>query len=592
MASVYKRRELRPIPEGATITTYRGKPCATWTDAKGKTRRATLGKCGRKIVQEAPFYTVEYFDESGKRRKSKTRCGDKDAALQIAAELEKQVMLRKRGLVDPVQEQLAIQQRRPFAEHARDFRATMEAARRDPKHVAATLGYLDQVRVAGRIESLSDLTADVVNIHAADLLAKGKSARTVQAVLTAVKSFTRWLARHGKLPSDPLASVHKPSPRTDRRRRRRMLLPNEWQWLQSTTDSGPERFGMTGHERMLLYAMAIQTGLRAGELRSLTRARLFLDQTPSFVTCNAGDTKNKQAARQYLQSDLAELLRDHAATKAPGTRLFAMPHVSNVARMFQSDLQDARRAWLAAAQGPEDRVQREQSDFLAIRNHDGEQADFHSLRHTCGAWLAQAGNHPKTVQAIMRHSSITLTMDAYGHLFPGQDADAVAKMPSLLPSSEPQTLRATGTDNAVPIWEQIWEQSGGKTLQNVAVRGESPVSDVAGETRANVLPLTMLGESWRDAAEAGPLGFEPRLTDPESVGKREIPEENEDFAAGGSKYGSSRGESLAAADWRAEGLRAALEQVAEATKGRARTLALAALDADRVAFPTSEGGEQ
>ncbi len=41
MATVYKRRELRPIPDGAeTIGTYRGKPYATWTDAKGKAQRA------------------------------------------------------------------------------------------------------------------------------------------------------------------------------------------------------------------------------------------------------------------------------------------------------------------------------------------------------------------------------------------------------------------------------------------------------------------------------------------------------------------------------------------------------------------------
>jgi hypothetical protein len=36
-----------------------------------------------------------------------------------------------------------------------------------------------------------------------------------------------------------------------------------------------------------------------------------------------------------------------------------------------------------------------------------------------------AREHPKVVQTIMRHSQITLTMDTYGHLFPGQAAEAV-----------------------------------------------------------------------------------------------------------------------------------------------------------------------
>ena len=44
-----------------------------------------------------------------------------------------------------------------------------------------------------------------------------------------------------------------------------------------------------------------------------------------------------------------------------------------------------------------------------------------ALRHTCGAWAALGGAHPKAVQTLMRHSAITLTMDTYGHLFPRDD---------------------------------------------------------------------------------------------------------------------------------------------------------------------------
>jgi len=57
------------------------------------------------------------------------------------------------------------------------------------------------------------------------------------------------------------------------------------------------------------------------------------------------------------------------------------------------------------------------------------------------------GAHPKVVQTVMRHQSITLTMDTYGHRFPGQEADAVGRMRELL-IAPPEALRATGTDNA------------------------------------------------------------------------------------------------------------------------------------------------
>jgi len=58
--------------------------------------------------------------------------------------------------------------------------------------------------------------------------------------------------------------------------------------------------------------------------------------------------------------------------------------------------------------------------------------DFHALRHTCGEWLALAGVHPKVIQEVMRHYTITLTMDAYGHLLPRQTADTIGELPDMM----------------------------------------------------------------------------------------------------------------------------------------------------------------
>jgi integrase len=173
--------------------------------------------------------------------------------------------------------------------------------------------------------------------------------------LTAAKSFTRWLTKHGKLAADPLAAVTKPSPAKDRRHERRMLLHEEWEWLRVTTAAGPERHGMTGRERMLLYAVAIQTGLRSSECSSLTRGRLFLDGTQPYIVCKARSTKNAKDCKQYIQPDLAAELAGHIATKAPAARVFNMPAKWDVAPMFRADLADARKAWLDAAHGPEER---------------------------------------------------------------------------------------------------------------------------------------------------------------------------------------------------------------------------------------------
>ena len=212
-----------------------------------------------------------------------------------------------------------------------------------------------------------------------------------------------------------------------------MLLPDEWPWLRDATRDGPDRKNQTGYERFLLYATAIQTGLRAKELRQLTRGRMFLDVEPPYIACKAGTTKNGKTAKQYLESHLAGELRDYLSTRANGTRVFPMPHETSTARVLRADLAEARAAWLKEAEEDADELERrEASDFLLPTNDEGESFDFHSLRHTCGAWLALAGEHPKVVQTIMRHSQITLTMDTYGHLFPGQAAEAVGQFGHML----------------------------------------------------------------------------------------------------------------------------------------------------------------
>jgi integrase len=323
--------------------------------------------------------------------------------------------------------------KRTIESHVADYKAKMKAAKRTEGHISKTLYSIRQIAAFCNFRTAADINADGVNRYAADRRDKGDSSRTVQSHLTAIKGFTKWLTETEKLQRDPLLSVKRPNPKADRRYERRMLLPDEWQWLRMAVKA--DRYGMTAVERLLLYETAIQTGLRSAELRSLTRARLVLDSDTPYVTCKAADTKNAKEARQYIRPDLAARLRDHVSKLKPQAAVFKLPVDWKMAAMLRDDLAEARQAWLAEAGDKAERKQREQSDFLAVANHDGGKLDFHALRHTCGAWLAMGGVHPKVVQTVMRHSTIVLTMDTYGHLFPGQEAGAVTKMAEFLDTS-------------------------------------------------------------------------------------------------------------------------------------------------------------
>jgi integrase len=55
-------------------------------------------------------------------------------------------------------------------------------------------------------------------------------------------------------------------------------------------------------------------------------------------------------------------------------------------------------------------------------------ARLHDLRHTCATILLMAGKHPKYVQELLGHASISITLDTYSHVIEGMDgglADAM-----------------------------------------------------------------------------------------------------------------------------------------------------------------------
>ena len=190
--------------------------------------------------------------------------------------------------------------------------------------------------------------------------------------------------------------------------------------------------------------------------------------------------------------------------------------------MFKRDLKTARKAWWKAAKSdPQEYERRTKDDFLSDANEAGELLDFHALRHTCGAWLAMTGAHPKTVQTVMRHSTITLAMDTYGHLFPGQEAGAVANMRQMLIDDTPEELRATGTDNNCQPATQDAQRLAQRARSETVRAACDPVQDGDHQPAQKKTPKPLVDADLsvvvRDDARVGPLGFEPRLTDSESV---------------------------------------------------------------------------
>jgi len=96
---------------------------------------------------------------------------------------------------------------------------------------------------------------------------------------------------------------------------------------------------MTGPQRALLYRLAIETGLRANEIRSLTRASFDLDACT--VTVVAGSSKRRRKDVQIISKSLAAELEPFLATKVPAAKAFGGRYQAltvNTADVLKKDL--------------------------------------------------------------------------------------------------------------------------------------------------------------------------------------------------------------------------------------------------------------
>ena len=187
--------------------------------------------------------------------------------------------------------------------------------------------------------------------------------------------------------------------RLDRRHDRRALTDDELSRLIQAAENGKPVRGMIGHDRAILYRLAVGTGFRANEIASLMPESFDLDADPPMVTIEAGYSKHRRKDEQPIRDDLAELLRAWLRDKTPCQPVFKMP--AQAADLMQADLKAARNSWLDEACSGEERGEREKSSFLAYRNSAGLVADFHALRHTFVSRLVLSGANVNPSYAVV-----------------------------------------------------------------------------------------------------------------------------------------------------------------------------------------------
>lgn len=282
---------------------------------------------------------------------------------------------------------------------------------------------------------------------------RGISAQTFNFYIAAFKAFSRWMIRDRRATQNLVEHVETLNVRLDRRHDRRPLDVQEVLWLLVATHEAPVRYGMTGPERAILYRLAVETGLRANELATLTKGAFDLNSDHPSVTVKAAFSKHRRDDVVLLRPAMAQVLRSFLEGRSAGDPVFNMPKKLPMVHALRKDLADARSAYIhAAGDDVEERRRRQEGSFLAYCNEQGLYADFHALRHTQASLLVASRVSPKVAQTLTRHSDINLTMMRYAHLYRGQEREAIEMLPDLgqrppeehkaLPAPPPATEKA------------------------------------------------------------------------------------------------------------------------------------------------------
>jgi integrase len=227
------------------------------------------------------------------------------------------------------------------------------------------------------LQTIQDIDAALVEGALRELLASGLAGKTVQGYSEALASFCDWCVSRQYLAADPLSIItaFNCTPKNPHRE----LAADE---IQKLLVAAPAH-------RALLYRVALSTGYRQNELRSLTVG--CLDLFGPSLPLAAEFCKDRRDARQPITRELAEELSALTKGKPANAPLLDMPKKETCSENLNRDFIKAG----------------------IRRQTTSGKATFHSFRVNYINAVVKTGADLKTIMTLARHSSATMSMSTY-----------------------------------------------------------------------------------------------------------------------------------------------------------------------------------
>jgi integrase len=245
---------------------------------------------------------------------------------------------------------------------------------------------------------LTAVSQTMLQDFAEQLSAQGLSASSVRNTILPLRAIFRRAHRRGEVAINPTLKLTLPVVRGERDR------------VAAPSEVGPLLDALQPAERAI-YATALYAGLRLGELQALQWDDVDLnanlihikrnwDRQTGFVA-----PKSRSGNRRIpLTPTLRRELLNHRLQQGKGGRGFVFPNKRGNRPFNPGTLKlHTKQAWADAGLTP---------------------IGLHECRHTYAAYMIAAGINSKALSTYMGHSSITITLDRYGHLLPGNETEA------------------------------------------------------------------------------------------------------------------------------------------------------------------------
>lgn len=263
-----------------------------------------------------------------------------------------------------------------------------------------------------RLRVLDDLGGKrVADIHRGDLqrfveqlVGEGHAASTVHNSLIPLRAIFRREVAQGRLAVNPTSGIHLPAVRSTRDR---IADPEEAAALVDALQV----------EDQALWATALYAGLRRGELLALEWPDVDLAGGLIHVRRSWDDQdgaiepKSKAGRRKV---PIPAVLRDHLVEhRMRQGRSQGLVFGRSASEPFNptSATNRADTAWEAAKL---------------------ERITLHEARHTFASLMIAAGVNAKALSTYMGHANISMTLDRYGHLMPGNEDEAASLLDAYL----------------------------------------------------------------------------------------------------------------------------------------------------------------